>query len=50
MDEELKNEANEILSLLGEKNQEFMGLTATEMAYFDILLWLFGGGEKPEIE
>ena len=50
MDEELVNEANEMLDILGNKNQEFMGLSTNEEAYFDILLWLLGGGEKPQIE
>lgn len=50
MDEKLKKEAEEMMDILGEKNQELMGLSTEETAYFDMLLWLFGGGEKPDIE
>jgi len=50
MDEELKAEAEEMMNILGDRNQELMGLSTEETAYFDVLLWLFGGGEKPEIE
>ena len=41
-------DANHLMDVLGEKNQEFMGLTVREGAIFDTLLWLIGGGEKPE--
>lgn len=50
MDEELVKEANEMLDILGVRNQQLMGLSTPEEAYFDILLWLLGGGEKPEID
>ena len=50
MKEELKKEAEEMLNALGNKHQEFMGLSTEETAYFDRLLWLFGDGEKPDIE
>lgn len=50
MDEKLKEEAIEMMNILGEKSQGLMGLSADETCYFDILLWLFGEGEKPEID
>ena len=46
----LEKEAQEMLDILGNKNQSLMGLNTEESAYFDILLWLFGDGEKPDVE
>lgn len=50
MTDELKEEATEMLDILGNRNQSTMGLTTKETAYFDILLWLLADGEKPEVE
>lgn len=49
MNEDLKKEAEEMMDWLGEKNQTIMGLDTPETATFDVLLWLFGDGEKPDI-
>jgi len=49
MNEELVEEAKEMLDILGKRSQGTMGLDTDETAYFDLLLWLLGEGEKPDI-
>lgn len=49
MEEELKNEAIKAMDKLGHKSRSTMGLHSEEEIAFDILVWLFAGGEKPDV-
>lgn len=43
-------EAEELMNQLGDKNKTSLyGLNSEETAMFDLLLWLIGDGEKPEL-
>lgn len=49
MSDEVIKEATRLMDELGQKNQSIMGLTPTENGMFDVLLWMLGGGDKPEL-
>ena len=50
MEDWLVVEAEQLMDELAAKHNTVMGCDAREEGMFEVLLWLFSTGEKPEIE